>query len=86
MNALTLVRILWTACIVLFLAGLAGLRWGTKLSIALLPPAQQLYADADLLHSEWIRRSIFLFLMSSVCGLLGIYFSARAADTHSGPQ
>jgi hypothetical protein len=74
------VRLFWSACIVLFAAALVGLRWGAQISISLLPPPQHSYADPDLLHSIWIKRSIALLLLSALCGLMGIYFSLRAAD------
>jgi hypothetical protein len=74
------VRVLWSACIALFVSALVGLHWGAQISIALLPQAQRAFADADLLHSIWIKRSIFLFLLSAGCGVLGIYYSVRAAD------
>lgn len=76
------VRVLWTACIALFVSALVGLRWGAQISMALLPPSQRFYADAELLHGMWIKRSIFLFLMCAGCGVLGIFFSLRAADVH----
>ena len=74
------VRIFWSACVALFASALVGLRWGAQISIALLPQPQRAYADADLLHSVWIKRSIFLFILCALCGVLGIYFSLRAAD------
>ena len=74
------VRALWSACIALFVSAIVGLKWGAQISIALLPRVERGYADADLLHSIWIKRSIFLFLLCAICGLLGIYFSLRAAD------
>jgi hypothetical protein len=77
---ITAVRIFWTASIALFIAAIVGLRWGPQISIALLPAPQRAYADRELLHGMWISRSIFLFLMCAVCGLLGIYFSVRASD------
>ena len=78
------VRVFWSACVAFFIAAAIGLRWGAQISIALLPPSQRFYADADLLHSIWIKRSIFLFLLCAVCGVLGIYFSLRAAERQSG--
>ena len=80
MNPLHGVRVFWSACVALFVSALVGLRWGAQISIALLPPAQRVYADAELLHSIWIKRSIFLFLLCAVCGVLGIYFSLKASD------
>lgn len=80
MNPLHGVRVFWSACVALFVSALVGLRWGAQISIALLPPAQRVYADAELLHGIWIKRSIFLFLLSAVCGVLGIYFSLKASD------
>ena len=79
-NSLTKVRVLWTACIALFISAAVGLRWGAKISIALLPAPQRAFADAELLHSIWIKRSVFLFLTCAVCGILGIYYSLRASD------
>lgn len=76
------VRISWSACVLLFAAGAIGLRWGAQISIALMPPLQRAYADADLLHGMWVNRSILLFVLSAVCGVLGIYFSLRASDVH----
>ena len=80
MNFLTKVRLLWTACIALFVSAVVGLRWGAQISIALLPMPQRAYADAELLRSVWITRSIFLFILCAVCGLLGIYYSLRASE------
>ena len=80
MNAITRVRILWSACIALFASAIVGLRWGAQISIALLPVHQRASADVEVLHGLWITRSIFLFLLCAVCGVLGIYFSVRAAD------
>ena len=77
------VRVLWTSCIALFVSALVGLHWGAQISIALIPQPQRSYADADLLHAIWIKRSIFLFLLSAVCGALGIYFSVREAEARS---
>jgi hypothetical protein len=77
---ITAVRIFWSASIALFIAAIVGLRWGPQISISMLPPAQRVYADRELLHGIWISRSIFLFLMCAVCGVLGIYFSLRASD------
>ena len=79
-NSITAVRVLWAACIALFVSALVGLRWGAQISIALLPPAQRMYADRELLHGIWVMRSIFLFLLCALCGVLGIYFSVRASD------
>jgi hypothetical protein len=80
------VRLFWSTCIVLFIAALIGLRWGAQISIALLPPPQRLYADPDFLHSIWIKRSIGLFLLCAFCGVMGIYFSLRAADFHQNRE
>lgn len=80
MNFLTKTHVLWTACIALFISAVVGLRWGAKISIALLPASQRAYADAELLHSVWIARSIFLLILCAVCGLLGIYYSLRASE------
>ena len=80
MKPLTATRIFWTACIALFLSAVVGLRWGAQISIALLPAQLRTYADSDLLHNMWIKRSIFLFMLCAVCGVLGIYFSLRASD------
>lgn len=80
MNPIHGVRVFWSACVALFVSALVGLRWGAQISIALLPPAQRVYADAELLHGIWIKRSIFLFLLAAVCGVLGIYFSIKASD------
>lgn len=74
------VRVFWSACIALFVSALVGLQWGAQISIALLPPPQRPFADAELLHSIWIKRSISLFVLCAICGVLGIYFSLRAAD------
>jgi hypothetical protein len=79
-NFLTKVRLLWTACIALFVSAVVGLRWGAQISIALLPRPERVYADAELLRSVWITRSIFLFILCAVCGLLGIYYSLRASE------
>ena len=83
---ITAVRIFWPASIALFFSALVGLHWGARISMAMLPPRQRPYADAELLHSIWVSRSIFLFLMCAVCGVLGIYFSLRAADVNERPQ
>lgn len=80
MKPLTATRIFWTACIALFISAVVGLRWGAQISIALLPAQLRTYADSDLLHNMWIKRSIFLFMLCAVCGVLGIYFSLRASD------
>ncbi|HWY68448.1 MAG TPA: hypothetical protein VNX88_07265 [Terriglobales bacterium] len=80
MNSLARVRILWTACIALFVSAIVGLRWGAQISIAMLPKPQRAFADAELLHSVWITRSIFLFLASAVCGVFGVYYSLRASE------
>ena len=80
MKPLTATRIFWTACIALFISAVVGLRWGAQISIALLPAQMRTYADSDLLHNMWIKRSIFLFMMCAVCGVMGIYFSLRASD------
>jgi hypothetical protein len=79
-NSITAVRVFWAACVALFVSALVGLRWGAQISIALLPPAQRMYADRELLHGIWVMRSIFLFLLCALCGVLGIYFSVRASD------
>jgi len=80
------VRVFWLASIALFFSALVGIHWGARISIAMLPPRQRPYADAELLRSIWVSRSIFLFLMCAVCGVLGIYFSLRAADANQRPQ
>ena len=80
MNLLTKVRLLWTACIALFISAVVGLRWGAQISIAMLPATKRDAADPTLLHSIWVTRSIFLFLTSAICGLLGIYYSLRASE------
>ena len=77
---MTAVRVFWSASIALFLSAVVGLGWGAQISIALLPSAERSYADRELLHGIWIARSIFLFLLCAVCGILGIYFSLRASD------
>ncbi|HVH87409.1 MAG TPA: hypothetical protein VM912_11840 [Terriglobales bacterium] len=77
---ITAVRIFWSACVALFLSAVVGLRWGAQISIALLPSPERNYVDHDLLRSVWITRSIFLFLLCALCGVLGIYFSVRASD------
>lgn len=82
MNPIHGVRVFWSGCIALFVSALVGLRWGAQISIALLPPSQRLNADAELLHSVWIKRSIFFFLLCAACGVLGIYFSLKASDVH----
>lgn len=81
MNFLTKTRVLWTACIALFISAVVGLRWGAQISIAMLPAPQRAYADAELLRSVWITRSVFLFILCAVCGLLGIYYSLRASES-----
>ena len=86
MKPITAVRIFWPACIALFFSALVGLRWGAQITIAMLPPEQRPYADAELLHSMWVSRSIFLFIMCAICGVLGIYFSVRAADVNESPR
>lgn len=73
-------RIFWSAAIALFVSAVVGMRWGAQISIALLPSPERASADRELLHGMWITRSIFLFLMCAVCGMLGIYFSLRASD------
>jgi hypothetical protein len=73
-------RIFSTACLLLFIAAVVGLRWGVKISIHLMQPAQRLRADTDLLRAIWINRSILLFVLCAVCGVLGIFFSLRASD------
>ena len=80
------VRVLWPSCIALFLSALVGLHWGAQISIAMLPSQQRPYADAELLRSMWVSRSIFLFIMCAVCGVLGIYFSLRASDVSESPE
>jgi hypothetical protein len=79
-SSVTIVRVLWAACVALFVSAVVGLRWGAQISVALLPASQRIYADRELLHSIWIMRSIFLFLLCAVCGVLGVYFSVRASD------
>jgi hypothetical protein len=79
-NFLAKVRLLWTACIALFVSAVVGLRWGAQISIAMLPAAERRAADPALLHSVWITRSIFLFLLSAICGLVGVYYSLRASE------
>ena len=81
MKPLTATRIFWTACIALFISAVVGLRWGAQISIALLPAQLRSVADSDLLHNMWIKRSIFLFMLCAVCGVMGIYFSLKASDT-----
>ena len=81
MKPLTVTRIFWTACIALFISAVVGLRWGAQISIALLPAQLRNVADSDLLHNMWIKRSIFLFMLCAVCGVMGIYFSLKASDT-----
>jgi len=77
---ITVVRVFWSASIALFLSAVVGLGWGAQISIALLPSMERSYADRELLHGVWITRSIFLFLLCAVCGILWIYFSLRASD------
>jgi len=77
---ITAVRVFWSACVALFLSAVVGLRWGAQISIALLPSPERSYADRELLRGIWVSRSIFLFLLCAVCGILGIYFSLRASD------
>ena len=84
MNPIHGVRVFWSTCIALFVSALIGLRWGAQISIALLPPSQRFYADSELLHSIWVKRSIFLLLLCAACGVLGIYFSLKASDVHQG--
>lgn len=79
MKAIHGVRLLWSTSVALFLAALVGLRWGAQISIALLPQ-QRPFADAELLHSVWIKRSILMLLLCALCGVLGIYVSLRASD------
>jgi hypothetical protein len=83
---LTATRIFWTACIALFISAVVGLRWGAQISIALLPAQLRTYADSDLLHNMWIKRSIFLFMLCAICGVMGIYFSLRASDRSETPR
>jgi hypothetical protein len=73
-------RMFSTACLLLFIAGVVGLRWGVRISLSLMQPAQRLRADTDLLHATWINRSILLFVLCAICGVLGIFFSLRASD------
>lgn len=80
MKAIHGVRLLWSACVALFLAALVGLRWGAQISIALMPMPQRAFADAELLHSVWVKRTIILLLLCALCGVLGIYLSLRASD------
>lgn len=80
MKAIHGVRLLWSTSVALFLAALVGLRWGAQISIALLPPQQRPFADAELLHSVWIKRSILMLLLCALCGVLGIYVSLGASD------
>jgi hypothetical protein len=85
-KSLTAVRILWSACAALFASALVGLRWGAQIAIAMLPSDQRAYADADLLHSIWIKRSIFLFVLCAVCGTFGIYLSIRTSEVQRKPN
>ena len=80
MKPIAAVRICWLFCVLLFIAAAVGLRWGVQISIALMPQSQRVYADAALLHGMWVNRSILLFVLSAVCGVLGIYFSLQASD------
>ncbi|MBV9073512.1 MAG: hypothetical protein JOZ10_07780 [Acidobacteria bacterium] len=80
MKPIHAVRVLWSACLALFVSAVVGLKWGAQISIAMMPPERRFYADADLLHAIWIKRSIFLLLMCALCGLLGIYLSVRASE------
>jgi hypothetical protein len=80
MTSLARARILWLACVLLFAAAAIGLRWGAQISIALMPSAQRVYADADLLHGMWVKRAISLFVLSAICGIAGIYYGLRASD------
>jgi len=77
---LTKVRLLWTACIALFISAVVGMRWGAQISIAMLPKPQRAFADAELLRILWVTRSIFLLILAAACGLLGIYYSLRASE------
>ena len=80
MKAIHVVRLFWSASVALFAAAIVGLRWGAQISLALMPMPQRAFADAELLHSIWIKRSIALLLLCALCGVLGIYFSLRASD------
>jgi hypothetical protein len=80
MTSLHAVRVLWSASIALFASAIVGLKWGAQISIALLPQTQRTYADFDVLHAIWIKRSVLLLLLCAVCGLLGVYLSVRASD------
>lgn len=80
MKPIAAVRTCWLFCVLLFIAAAVGLRWGTQISIALMPQSHRLYVDPALLHGMWINRSILLFVLSAICGVLGIYFSLQASD------
>jgi len=80
MNSLNKARLLWIACIALFISAVVGLRWGAKISVAMLPASQRPFADLEVLHSMWVARSIFLFIVCAICGLVGIYYSLRASE------
>ncbi len=73
-------RIFFTACLLLFVAAVVGLRWGVQISMDLLPTAERIRVDIDLLRAIWIKRSISLFVLCAVCGVLGIFFSLRASE------
>lgn len=80
MKPATGARVFSAACLLLFIAAVVGLRWGVRISMDLMPPAERVRADLDLLRANWITRSISLFVLSAVCGVLGIFFSLRASD------
>ena len=83
MKPIAAVRICWLFCVLLFVAAAVGLRWGAQISIAFMPASQRVYADADLLHGMWVNRCILLFVLSAICGVLGIYYSLQASDARS---
>lgn len=80
MKAIHGVRLLWSACVLLFIAAIMGLRWGAQISLQLMPMPQRAFADAELLHSIWVKRSIAMLLLCAFCGVLGIYWSLRASE------
>ena len=80
MNSLNKARLLWIACVALFISAVVGLRWGAQISVAMVPAPQRAFADLEVLHSIWVTRSIFLFILCAVCGVVGIYFSLRASE------
>ena len=82
MSLLVAARTLWVLSITMFAAALVGLRWGVQISVRLMPAAQRQFADPELLHSVWVSRSAFFFVICAFCGLMGIYCSLRASEAN----